>query len=32
VLPSVVASVPRECDEEASVGFGMDEVRIRDRI
>jgi hypothetical protein len=32
VLPSTVASVPQERDEEASVGFGMNEVRIRDRI
>jgi hypothetical protein len=32
VLPSVVAYVPQEHDEEGSVGFGMDEVRIRDRI
>jgi hypothetical protein len=32
VLPSAVASVPQDRDEEASVGFGMDEVRIRDGI
>jgi hypothetical protein len=32
VLPSAVASVPQERDEEASVGFDRDEVRIRDRI